>query len=68
MNYDYGSLDEIKNMLSDITEVFLSWSEDILDTNNLERLSLVGTGNSINSGWTNHSNDDKLNKIKKLFY
>ena len=54
MNY---TLEEIKAILSEITSIFLNWSNEILDNNNLEKLSIVGLGNSISSGWTNHSDD-----------
>lgn len=68
MNNNYRSLDDIKSILSETTDIFLKWSEEILDINNLERLSIVGIGNSINSGWTNHSDDVAPLMLKLLPY
>ncbi len=68
MNNNYRTLDDIKSILSEITDIFLKWSEEILDINNLERLSIVGIGNSINSGWTNHSDDVAPLMLKLLPY
>ena len=68
MNNNYRSLDDIKSILSETTDIFFKWSEEILDINNLERLSIVDIGNSINSGWTNHSDDVAPLMLKLLPY
>ncbi len=68
MSNNYRNLKEIKSILNEIVEIFLRWTDDILDANKFERLSIVGAGNSINSGWTNHADDVNPLMLKLLPY
>lgn len=53
------TLDETKECLSLVSNIFIDWTEQVLDINDLEKLSIIGVGNSISSGWSNHSDDVK---------
>ena len=43
---------EIKQVLDDITTIYIEFLCDLLELNQFERINLIGIGNSISAGWT----------------